>query len=93
MTIGADKLLNKFGSALAVAEALLEGKILSHDEPYVQELVPPIILQAAEIRLKRRRPETVEYIDWLETTLIPDLKESGRDATAEDFEKCIEFMK
>lgn len=33
-----------------------------------------------------------EFIEYLETTLIPDLKESGRDATAEDFEKCVEYM-
>jgi hypothetical protein len=34
-----------------------------------------------------------DYINWLETTLIPDLKDSGNDATAEDFETCIEWLR
>ncbi len=34
-----------------------------------------------------------EFIRWLETTLIPDLKESGSTCTAEDFETCIKFMR
>jgi hypothetical protein len=33
-----------------------------------------------------------DYIDWLEETLIPDLKDSGMVCTAEDFETCIEWM-
>jgi hypothetical protein len=32
------------------------------------------------------------YIAWLENTLIPDLRESGSDAMAEEFEQCIKFM-
>lgn len=31
----------------------------------------------------------LDRVSWLEETLIPDLKESGLDATAEDFEMCI----
>jgi hypothetical protein len=34
-----------------------------------------------------------DYIDYLEGTLIPDLRESGNDATADDFEKVIEMLK
>ena len=33
------------------------------------------------------------FIEFLENTLIPDLKESGRHATAEDFETAVFFMK
>lgn len=32
------------------------------------------------------------FIEYLRGTLIPDLKESGCGATAEDFEKAIEYM-
>lgn len=34
-----------------------------------------------------------DFIEFLEETLIPDLKESGRHATAEDFETAVFFMK
>jgi hypothetical protein len=32
------------------------------------------------------------FIEYLNGTLIPDLKESGRDMTAEDFETAVHFM-
>jgi hypothetical protein len=39
-------------------------------------------------------PEVIEeFIAYLENTLIPDLKESGHEYTAEDFEKCIAIMR
>ena len=31
--------------------------------------------------------------NYLERRLIPDLKESGMEATAEDFENCLQFLK
>lgn len=34
-----------------------------------------------------------EFIDYLEDTLIPDLRGSGSDATADDFEEAIMWMK
>ena len=34
-----------------------------------------------------------QFIHFLEETLIPDLKESGMDFTAEDFETAVYFMK
>jgi hypothetical protein len=34
-----------------------------------------------------------EFIDYLQTRLIPDLKESGHELTAKDFEYCVQFMK
>lgn len=37
--------------------------------------------------------EIEEFIGFLEGTLIPDLKESGRECTAEDFEKAVNFMR
>lgn len=33
-----------------------------------------------------------EFVEFLENTLIPDLKESGMDATAEDFETAVSFI-
>lgn len=36
--------------------------------------------------------EVTSYIAWLNETLIQDLRESGRDATADDFEKCIAII-
>ncbi len=33
-----------------------------------------------------------EFIAYLQETLIPDLRESGRDATAADFEAAVLFM-
>tara|TARA_Y100000296_G_C5009394_1_gene174308 strand:+ start:359 stop:493 length:135 start_codon:yes stop_codon:yes gene_type:complete len=34
-----------------------------------------------------------QFIHFLENTLIPDLKESGSDFMAEDFETAVYFMK
>jgi hypothetical protein len=34
-----------------------------------------------------------DFVEYLTDTLIPDLKESGMDATAEDFETAVHFMK
>ncbi|MDD5651644.1 MAG: hypothetical protein PHF86_14715 [Candidatus Nanoarchaeia archaeon] len=34
-----------------------------------------------------------DYIDYLEGTLIPDLREAGMDATADDFETVVEMLK
>ena len=36
---------------------------------------------------------TRNYITWLEECLIPDLEESGREATADDFRTCIEMIR
>lgn len=37
-------------------------------------------------------PEDESFIQWLKEVLIPDLHESGKDATAEDFEHCVDIM-
>ena len=34
-----------------------------------------------------------DFVEYLEVTLIPDLKESGLEATAEDFETAVYYMK
>lgn len=34
-----------------------------------------------------------QLIEYLEGTLIPDLRESGLDATADDFESCVQMMR
>lgn len=33
-----------------------------------------------------------DFVQYLRETLIPDLRESGNDATAADFEACVLFM-
>jgi len=33
-----------------------------------------------------------EFVDYLEGSLIPDLRESGRNATADDFEVAVAFI-
>lgn len=33
------------------------------------------------------------FVDYLTNTLIPDLRDSGRDATADDFEMCIKIIR
>jgi hypothetical protein len=39
-------------------------------------------------------PEEIEaFIEYLETTLIPDLAEAGAEATAEDFERCVGIIR
>jgi hypothetical protein len=34
-----------------------------------------------------------QFINFLENTLIPDLKTSGNNATAKDFETCVKYMR
>ena len=41
---------------------------------------------------KQREDERREFVGFLTDTLIPDLRECGRDCTADDFEKCVGFM-
>jgi len=44
-------------------------------------------------RLNERNFETKEeFVDYLQNTLIPDLRASGRDGTAEDFEEALEWL-
>ena len=50
-SVGAELLMQKYGSQLAVAEALLKGDLESFEQKCVHEVVSPIILQAAAIRL------------------------------------------
>jgi hypothetical protein len=36
--------------------------------------------------------EIEQFVAYLRETLIPDLRTSGFDATADDFEKCVEII-
>ncbi|HAU08040.1 MAG: hypothetical protein UW46_C0003G0037 [Candidatus Yanofskybacteria bacterium GW2011_GWF1_44_227] len=53
MIIGAADLLEKFGSPLAVAEALILGQLTSYEQDYVSELVGKIIMDAAKFRVEK----------------------------------------
>lgn len=35
----------------------------------------------------------VDFVEYLEKTLIPDLKESGREYTAQDFETAVKHIR
>lgn len=61
MRIGARDLLNEYGSALAVAEAYILGKIHGKDD-FVTELVSLVTLEAARIRLQAKGLLTKENI-------------------------------
>lgn len=37
--------------------------------------------------------EIMDYVEFLEGTLIPDLNEVGRTSTAEDFETCCVWLR
>lgn len=54
MSGGAVMLLNQYITRLAVAEAFILGKIKSHEEEFIRELVSPITLEAARIRLEAK---------------------------------------
>lgn len=62
MRIGAQNLLEDFGSPLAVAEALLEGRLNSFQQQFVADLVSGPIMEAARIRLERRIKEALTLL-------------------------------
>jgi len=37
--------------------------------------------------------DKADFVEYLVENLIPDLKESGMEATAEDFESAVFFMR
>lgn len=41
---------------------------------------------------QRHKWNRLDFIEYLKKTLIPDLKDSGKHATAEDFETAVFFM-
>ena len=47
----------------------------------------PCKLNMAKIEAKKEN-----FVDYLRTTLIPDLLESGRECTARDFETCCRLI-
>lgn len=47
-----------------------------------------------ESKAKKPRSDSAEdFTQYLEETLIPDTRESGREFTAEDYETCVEYIK
>ena len=45
------------------------------------------------IRVEPLHEHVASYVEWLESTLVADLHESGSHATAEDFEHCITLIR
>jgi len=43
--------------------------------------------------LRREEEQDMKFVEFLETTLIVDLKDTGMDATAEDFEECCHIIR
>ena len=74
-TIGADMLETKYGSALAVAEALLRNEIDSHEQEFVNEVVSRIILEAAKFRVEHAGK------DFLRSKVNPPLPPGTRIVT------------
>jgi len=61
-TVGREELIRKHGSRLEVAEALIMGKISSHEQEFIGEIVSPVILEAARIRLEANGLLTPEHV-------------------------------
>lgn len=36
--------------------------------------------------------EIADFVSYLQDTLIPDLRDSGLDATADDFDTCVRII-
>lgn len=53
-----------------------------------RRLMPPAKNQA-----RRPSARVRDFVDYLENRLIPDLEESGQEATAEDFETLAKFLR
>ena len=43
-------------------------------------------------QIEQLQADIVEHVDYLTSTLIPDLQESGLEATAVDFAHCCELL-
>lgn len=69
------------------SEKCVHGKRLPHSHAAGVCLLP-----AKKVKGPTRWWTREEFIAYLRETLIPDLRESGRDATADDFQTAIEFM-
>lgn len=41
----------------------------------------------------KRRQTDEEFLEFLEETLIPDLRTSGRDMTADDLDRCVRMIR
>jgi hypothetical protein len=62
-TIGAQNILNRHGgTALSVAEALILGELESYEYDQVREIVGPLLLETARIRLQALGRLTPEHI-------------------------------
>ncbi len=53
-TIGGQELLKKHGDMMAVAEALLEGRIDGYDLQFMSEIVSKVVLEAAKFRVEQK---------------------------------------
>lgn len=51
-TIGAQELLEKYGTPTDVAVAMIKGELLSYEEGFASEVVGKIHMMAAEARLR-----------------------------------------
>ena len=66
---------------------LLSGYIMSKHNS-TEKAIPE-----AKGNMPRIWSSKAEFVRFLEDTLIPDLKESGLEFTAEDFETAVYYMK
>lgn len=52
MRIGAEYLLRKYGSAGAVAEAMIKNQLSSDECRFAEDFLTPLVMQAAKIRIE-----------------------------------------
>ena len=63
-----------------------------YDE-FNEALFIPALPDADELATPQERINCKDsFVEYLTGTLIPDLEESGMEATAEDFKTCIQYM-
>lgn len=55
MRIGSQDLLEKYGSPIKVARALLLNKLKSNEQEFVSDIVDKVVLKAAKWQIKQKR--------------------------------------
>lgn len=75
MRIGAERLLEEYGTRVAVADALVEGKNLGYKHAFVSDLIGPLDIQAAEARARLKAEA--------ESRLDPDYQQKRADGMRE----------
>lgn len=71
-TIGAENLIRKYGSADAVAERWLEGRIPGFEAEFAPEVAGKVRLEAARMRIEMRAPKPSSFKRPVSSAPSPD---------------------